>query len=744
MSSRLRRFQMPVVARPSGPHTNQVENLMATLARMNQEKSKEEDAINLLLIQQIGTELANERNKLNMYDQWAVDNKLTGIFEEDSTSGSMDFASLLSNKSERTYEGLAKTLNNSLMELRENSKERKEIYDQHMRGAEYRKDLANLYGDLIEGTNRWEDYQLSGAMPEDLDFSGTGSAGGTVSRVSNELQELFNPKLIEEEMYALKGYIDAAEKAGVNYHNPHVIQYNKRYGSSNIRSAETVQDLRDRLADVEALHHKILEYKIPEGGLDKTVFENEAFLRGFNQGKVSKVEAQAVKNADQADILSDIAFEKGKFSESQQVLIASELEKADVIYDSIFIPWDVGQMISIDTYMENSSDSEGNTDDVFLQKNSNLMQTNPDVWHHIQGIMNARLSELTTGSPEAKMTRGNKISQMIVDYKKTLDLSRVYEEQIYDIVKTAEDEQGNSLYGLSEFPDSAEIRNAAEKFVADPRNADLPILAGIGTDPGYMKTLSKLQQFNNFGISEASISPRMINSIHGNLKRQDLNTSKLEDEISHLSGLPGDMDLNRRLDTADININTALNTALTHSLLNSGLEPSKVKSLIARGYQGESKHTKLTDQFSDELAGTNADEKANLISSHYGLLPWYSYGDLNAFKEAAIANLTKQVGQDPVLLKQGMSQLEAMFRSLGVAPGQYGSGLSVESMIGEGRAFQPMSYGAATTPMYQYTSTQPGLGGLYDLYNDIEQSLNRLETLGLSEGLLTGKEIIGK
>ena len=104
-------------------------------------------------------------------------------------------------------------------------------------------------------------------------------------------------------------------------------------------------------------------------------------------------------------------------------------------------------MISIDTYMENSSDSEGNTDDVFLQKNSNLMQTNPDVWHHIQGIMNARLSELTTGSPEAKMTRGNKISQMIVDYKKTLDLSRVYEEQIYDIVKTAEDEQGNSLYG---------------------------------------------------------------------------------------------------------------------------------------------------------------------------------------------------------------------------------------------------------------------------------------------------------
>ena len=57
-----------------------------------------------------------------MYDQWAVDNKLTGIFEEDSTSGSMDFASLLSNKSERTYEGLAKTLNNSLMELRENMK----------------------------------------------------------------------------------------------------------------------------------------------------------------------------------------------------------------------------------------------------------------------------------------------------------------------------------------------------------------------------------------------------------------------------------------------------------------------------------------------------------------------------------------------------------------------------------------------------------------------------------------------
>ena len=133
----IRQFQL---RQPQGPISSSVDNLIETIKNNKYKKEKDQDAMNIAMINILSSQMSQLNANIRVKDAWLADKGLYGELSESSKTGNaLDLIQLIQNSEKTDYKDLAIEVQGSLKGLQAGMDERIALQNEYNQGLEYYK-----------------------------------------------------------------------------------------------------------------------------------------------------------------------------------------------------------------------------------------------------------------------------------------------------------------------------------------------------------------------------------------------------------------------------------------------------------------------------------------------------------------------------------------------------------------------------------------------------------------------------
>ena len=167
-----------------------------------QNQLKQQESMDLALVQILSTGLADARKEINTLDTWLKNEGLYGSLKaEDKTSEFNDWIQMLKEGKIEDYEDLGEAVQLKTQDLMTSIEKRQKIKDDFYRAKANREDWASQFGNIAPSINPEDDFMLSGEAVYGEDGAFAGFTPGS------ELAALFDPVAITNEITNIESII---------------------------------------------------------------------------------------------------------------------------------------------------------------------------------------------------------------------------------------------------------------------------------------------------------------------------------------------------------------------------------------------------------------------------------------------------------------------------------------------------------------------------------------------------------
>tara|TARA_R100000458_G_scaffold20619_1_gene18418 strand:- start:3478 stop:5634 length:2157 start_codon:yes stop_codon:yes gene_type:complete len=676
---------------------------------------KQQETMDMALVQILSSGLSDVRKEINTLDTWLQDKGLYGMLkEEDKTAEMSDWINMLKEGKVEDYEDLGEVLKLKIDDINSSIDNRRKIKLDYENAVKQRQAWADQYGAIGGDSDPEGAFQLSGEpiynpvydmatmdygellkgniTPVDQKFAGF--------TPGSELAALFDPTSIYNEIVA----IDSIIKGG-----PGALQESK-YNSK----FKSIAELKQYKKEQQNMLDNMAELGIDmQSGLDEKMLSNQAYLKGFLEGKVDNVTAQKQAAAElQLKNAQQVSYQQN-YEQAEIGYQRASAASASLLTPRLILPGPAGVNYNLMQYMD-------------------LARTNPDDAISIQqGVMDNIATKYPLALPYAQAMLNEQLNPQDVNKTQSVKLaSDMYEK--YITMNTAWQKISQEIGEEDQSEIMKYIRaNRSNPLVKDYVDAStmLKQLQAIGFDINTVGLEAARTAFEITKGSEANLDKYTENIIrmgNNSVLQSDVLKASLEEEFDVYSAF------NNFTPIQDANNN-------------------EMGSFLTGEATGE--YIDRSNKLRDMLGSTQVDQAADAIAEMFGVPTWENYNNVNDFKQEIINKIDSQYGQSPKLRKQALERFETMWLNLvrqrrnpeTRAPFD---NMSMQGLTERGRMMDELYRTSGMTSGYmpggyvppQMTFSNP-IEGLYNQLASVKESLNSLSVLGIGDEIMQMEDI---
>ena len=667
--------------------------LQMYMGQVSQNKLKQQESMDLALVQILSTGLADARKEISTLDTWLKGQGLYGSLKaEDKTSEFNDWIQMLKEGKVEDYEDLGEAVQLKTQDLITSIQKRQQIKDDFNIGASNRQDWASQFGNIAPSINPEDAFMLSGEPVYGEDDKFISFTPGS------ELAALFDPIAITNEITN----IDSIIKGG-----PGALQqskYNARF--------KNIAELKQYKKEQQGMIDNMLALGIDTSlGLDEELLKNEAYLKGFLEGKVDKVTAQ--KNAASQIQLNNArrAEYRGQYEEAEIGYMRAASGLAPVLTGSLTLEAPAGGRYNLNQYLDLARTNPNNATELQTSILNNIKNKYPLAYPYAQAILNEQLT------PE--------------DQNKTQSIKAVSDMyEAYITMNTAWEQVGDEL--------NTDDRNEIISWMRS--NQGNPLVAK------YTNATTLLTHLRGIGFHIDTVGESAARNAYEIHKGSEINLNKYTENIIRMgnnSVLQSDV-LQSSLDQ-EFDVYSALNNINPVQDANN----NEMDAFLSGEATGE--YIDRSNKLRDALGSSEIDQAADAIAEMFGVPTWENYNNVNDFKQEIINKIENQYGRSPKVMEDALKQFEAMWLNLvqqRINPKRrapFGD-MTMQGLVDRGNLIDqtPISGyvpGSYAPPEVAYSNP---IEGLYEQLASVKESLNSLSVLGIGSELEQLEDIFDK
>jgi len=659
---------------------------------------KQQETMDMALVQILSSGLGDVRKEINTLDTWLQDKGLYGnLNEEDKTAEMSDWINMLKEGKVEDYEDLGEVLKLKIDDINSSIDNRRKIKLDYENAVKQRQAWADQYGAIGGDFEPEGAFQLSGEPIYNVTDEGQEFTGFTPG---SELAALFDPTSISNEIVA----IDAIIKGG-----PGALQQSK-YKSKFKSIAELKQYKKEQQNMIDNMAELGIDTEV---GFDEKMLSNQAYLKGFLEGKVDNVTAQKQAAAElQLKNAQQVSYQQN-YEQAEIGYQRASAASASLLTPRLILPGPGGVNYNLMQYMD-------------------LARTNPnDAISIQQGVMDNIATKYPLALPYAQAMLNEQLNPQDVNKTQSVKLaSDMYEK--YITMNTAWQKISEEI--------GEEDQNEILKYIRANRNNPLV--------KDYVDSSTMLSQLQAIGFDINTVGLESARTAFEITKGSEANLDKYTENIIRMgnnSVLQSDV-LKSSLEE-EFDVYSAFNNFSPIQDANN----NEMGSFLTGEATGE--YVDRSNKLRDMLGSTQVDQAADAIAEMFGVPTWENYNNVNDFKQEIINKIDSQYGQSPKLRQQAVEQFETMWLNLvrqrrnpeRRAPFD---DMSMQGLVGRGGAMEELYKTSGNIPGYmpggyappQMTFSNP-IEGLYNQLESVKESLNSLSVLGIGDEIMQVEDI---